>query len=308
MSSILVTGASGFVGKPLVERLVRDGADVHAVSTQETHPNVRGIHWHRLDLRDTDATARLLRDVRPERLVHLAWYVEHGKFWDASENLDWVVASLQLARAFADAGGRRAVMLGSCAEYDWTAAGTPLREGTSPVDPATFYGVCKDSLHRAGTAFAAKSGFEFAWGRLFFLYGPREAPGRLVSSVARSLLAGEPVDTTSGTQRRDFMHVDDVAGALAALALSHVEGAVNIATGEAWPVARIVEEIAIAAGRPDQVRLGALPDRAGEPELIVADVTRLREEVGFSPRRELAQGIADTVDWWRERSGHADGR
>jgi nucleoside-diphosphate-sugar epimerase len=212
----------------------------------------------------------------------------------------WVERSLALLRAFAGAGGRRAVMLGSCAEYDWSAADGPLQETSSARAPATLYGVAKDALHRVASAYADEQGFELAWGRPFFFYGPREDPRRLVAAVVRALLAGEELDTTSGRQRRDFLHVEDVAGALAALLHSTVLGPVNIASGEAVAVASVIDAIAELLGSPQLIRRGALPERP-EPQLLLADVARLREQVGFRPSFTLSDGLAETVRWWREQ-------
>jgi len=298
---VLLTGASGFVGLPTLAALAAEGAEVHALCSSPAPAGPAGVQWHRLDLGDAAAVDALMAELRPERLVHLAWYVEHGLFWDAPENLHWVERSLHLLRAFAAAGGRRAVLLGTCAEYDWSAAEGPLRELDSPLAPTTLYGIAKDAMRRLSGAYAEREGFQLAWGRLFFLYGPREAPGRLVSSVIRSLLAGEPVDTTAGAQRRDFLHVADAAAAVAALAHSDVLGAVNIASGEAVSVAEVLDQIAAATGRPDLLRRGALPERPDEPPLLLADVSRLRDEVGFRPALDLAAGVADTVAWWRRQ-------
>jgi nucleoside-diphosphate-sugar epimerase len=299
---VLVTGATGFVGRPTVAALAGEGFEVHALSSRLEPPAVAGVQWHRADLRSDLEVDALLADLAPEQLLHMAWEVQPGRFWDAPENLLWVERSLHLVRAFAEAGGRRAVLLGTCAEYDWSRARAPLEELTSPLAPSTLYGVAKDALRRVLTAYAEQVGFELAWGRLFFLYGPREAPGRLVSSLITSLLAGEPVATTAGAQRRDFMHVDDVAGGIAALLASGVTGPVNLASGVARTVAEVVDQIALATGRGELIERGALADRPGEPALLVADTTRLRDEVGFTQRIDLADGIADAVEWWRAQS------
>jgi nucleoside-diphosphate-sugar epimerase len=309
MSGVLVTGASGFVGLPLIAQLARGGHEVHALSSRADPAEVPGVRWHLADLGAESAADALIAELAPDRLVHLAWYVEHGRFWSAPENALWVERSLRLLRAFARGGGRRAVMLGTSAEYDWSAADAPLRELLSPLAPSTLYGVAKDALRRSSEALAEQEGFEMAWGRLFFLYGPREDPRRLVASVIRSLLEGSSVKTTSGEQRRDFLHVEDVAGALLALLESSVCGPVNIASGQATAVAEIVDQLAGAIGRPELVLRGAIPDRREEPPLLLADISRLREEVGFQARWTLADGLADAIRWWRETGGaRAEGR
>ena len=119
MSRILLTGATGFIGRHVLPRLK---GEVHAVTTRPP-PAGDSVRWHRADLL---SSAEIVAEVRPEVLVHLAWYVEPGRYWTAPENIQWVEASLALLRAFAGAGGRRAVVAGTSAEYDWHAVGEPL--------------------------------------------------------------------------------------------------------------------------------------------------------------------------------------
>jgi nucleoside-diphosphate-sugar epimerase len=291
VSRVLVTGATGFIGRGTLAPLRALGYEVHAVARRER--SGAGITWHVADLLDPDATARVVAAARPSHLLHLAWYAEHGRFWTSPENVRWVEATLALMRAFTAAGGRRAVIAGTSAEYDWDHGF--CSEAVTPLRPATLYGIAKDATRRVASAAAEQAGVSLAWGRVFFLYGPGEHPDRLVASVARALMEGRPAETSSGIQVRDFMHVDDVAGAFAVLLDSGAEGAVNIASGEPVRVREVVEELARAAGRPDLPRLGALPDRAGEPPLLVADVRRLRDEVGFTPAWSLPAGLAQTL-------------
>jgi nucleoside-diphosphate-sugar epimerase len=294
VSRVLLTGATGFVGRRVVAPLVAAGHEVHAVTSRPEHAEGDAVTWHRADLL---ASPDVVRDIAPDVLVHLAWYVEHGRFWTAPENVRWVEASLALLRAFAAAGGARAVMAGTCAEYDWRALEGACHEDRTPLRPATLYGAAKHALHTVGSRFAEAEGFGLAWGRIFFVYGPGEPRERLVPSVGAALIAGEEVPTTRGDQQRDFMHVRDVAAAFAALASSDVTGAVNVASGHSVTVRQMVDAIAAAAGRPELLRPGVLPTRAGDPALLVADVTRLRDEVGFTPSVPLTDGVADTLAW-----------
>jgi nucleoside-diphosphate-sugar epimerase len=287
---VLVTGATGFIGRQASPLLTERGYEV------------RGVGGGDVDLLEAGAAESLIAEVRPSHLLHLAWYAVPGTFWTAPENADWVEASLRLLRAFADAGGGRATIAGSCAEYEWTGTGVLSERGT-PLRPATFYGACKNELRSRSEDLAADRGLSLAWGRIFFLYGPHEPPGRLVSQVASALVKGEPASTSEGTQRRDFLHVRDVASAFAALLDSGVEGPVNVGSGAAVPVREVVSLIAEATGRPELVRCGELPAQPGDPPVLEADVARLRGEVGWSPAISLAEGIRETVAWWKASAG-----
>ncbi|MEK6255519.1 MAG: NAD-dependent epimerase/dehydratase family protein, partial [Gemmatimonadales bacterium] len=263
MKRILVTGAGGFIGRNTLEPLRARRFEVHgAIATGEVL-DVRGVVEHGVDLLDPHQVRRLLSDVTPSHLLHLAWCTEHGEYWETPENLDWVAASLTLARAFYDHGGRRMVVAGSCAEYDpggEDGCETPTCiERVTRCHPSTLYGVSKHALHTLVSAFNARVGISGAWARIFFLFGPNEDPNRLVASVIRALLSGEPAECTHGEQVRDFLHVADAGSALAALVDSDVEGPVNVASGAAVPLRELLQMLGRHLGRNDLIRLGARP-------------------------------------------------
>jgi nucleoside-diphosphate-sugar epimerase len=263
------------------------------------------VFVHRCDLLDPAQQEGLIRQIAPSHLLHLAWYTRHGEYWHAPENLTWTAASLQLTLLFSRQGGARAVFAGTCAEYDWD---HPLAvEDVTPLRPRTLYGTAKHALHQVVESFARTVSLSQAWGRLFFPFGPHEAPERLVPSVVRALLLGEPARCSEGSQVRDFVYVSDAAAALVALLDSAVTGAVNVG-GFALPVRDLVQEIGRQAGRPHLIRFGALPARAGDPPELRADLHRLGSEVKFAPRFSMEAGVRETIDWWRLRLGGAPSR
>lgn len=295
---VLVTGASGFVGRFVVRELVRLNAEVHALSRRRPDADVcAGASWTPCDLLDAASAERAMETIKPDIVVHLAWCVEHGAFWTSPLNADWVAATAQLARAATQSGTRRFVGAGTCYEYDWPSDGD-CDEAATPIKPSTLYARSKNAARQELEAVFAGSKVSFAWARLFFLYGPGEDVRRLVPSVARALILGNPAPCSRGLAVRDFMDVRDAGAALARLALSDAMGAVNIASGTAVSVADIASTLGRLAGRQDLVQLGALPDRPGEPPRITATVARLNSIGGVTASMKLELGLADALRYW----------
>lgn len=294
MKRVLVTGATGFIGRHSLAPLMAGGYEVHAVNARRKPEERKGVVWHQADLLKADGVESLMQKVRPSHLLHFAWYAVPGKYWTAPENLAWVRASVDLMQAFSGQGGRRAVMAGSCAEYDWKF--DYCSELFTPCRPATLYGSCKHGTRLLLEAWSRQTGISSAWGRIFFLYGPGEHPSRLIPSVIASLLRGEPARCTHGNQVRDFMHVEDVAAAFVALLDSEARGPVNIASGNPVALKDVVRGIADCLHQPGLVQLGAIPAPAGEPDALIADIVRLRDEVGFRPRYKLKKGIEQMIN------------
>jgi nucleoside-diphosphate-sugar epimerase len=294
---VLVTGATGCIGRHVLPVLAARGWDVHAVSSHP-QPAATGVTWHVADLLAPDGARAVTRAVAATHLLHLAWYIAPGKWAAAPENYGWVEASLALVRAFREAGGQRVVVSGSCLEYDWRYG--YCTEGLTPHTPHTFYGICKHALQTMVTGYSAVTGLSSAWGRAFFLYGPHEHPDRLVAAVTRALVSGEPARSSHGNQIRDYLFVQDVADAFVALLESDVTGPINLASGRAITLRTIIERLGALTGRGDLLRIGAIPAAATDMPLVVADTTRATRELHWQPRVDLDEGLSRTIAWWRE--------
>jgi nucleoside-diphosphate-sugar epimerase len=299
MRRVLLTGATGLIGSHCVDPLLRRGYEVHALSRAPRDPDGSGAVWHQADLLHSGSAREVIERVRPTDLLHLAWYVVPGKLIAAPENFEWVTASFELVRRFADAGGTRLAVCGSGYEYDW--AYGYCTEGITPCVPDTVYGACKHALHEMVRAYADGLALSAAWPRVFFLYGPREHPQRLVASVIRALLCGEPAPCSHGRQIRDYLHVQDVAEGLVAVLDSDVRGAINICSGQATTLRELVLTIVRLTGREALVRLGAVPARANDVPLVVGSNARAAA-LGWSPRYDLESGLRQTIAWWSERA------
>jgi nucleoside-diphosphate-sugar epimerase len=299
MKRVLVTGASGCIGRHVLPRLIDHGWDVCAVSSRQI-PDEGRVTWRRADLVTSNTAAEAIAEFKPTHLLHLAWYIAPGRWAFANENFAWVDASMRLLRAFAESEGRRIVTAGSCLEYDWSAG--ICSEDRTPLRPHSTYGVCKHALQLLTTEFAARNGLSSAWARPFFLYGPHEHPDRLVSSVIRAILAGQPARTSHGNQVRDYLYVQDVADAFVELLESDVAGPINVASGQPIALREISERIAGLLGRRDLLQLGAIPAASTDTPLVVADMSHAASVLPqWQPRVSLDDGLAASIRWWREQ-------
>jgi nucleoside-diphosphate-sugar epimerase len=301
MKQVLLTGATGFIGRQTIDPLIRRDFEVHCTyrtKKPDTTCNEKNVIWHKVDLLNRNNIEQLFESVSPEYLLHLAWDVTPGLYLESIHNFDWLVSSLNLLHEFSASGGTRAVCAGTCFEYDLM--GGNCTEYVTSTRPTTYYGICKSHLQSIGEKYADKADFDFAWGRIFYPYGPFEHPARLVPSVINSLLTGEIAQCTHGNQIRDFLHVADVADAFVALLDTDVNGIVNIGSGKPVSIKELVLLIANNLRKEEDVRLGALPSRENEPPVIVADTNRLKKEVHCCQKYSLEEGIMDTISWWKK--------
>ncbi|HSI58345.1 MAG TPA: NAD(P)-dependent oxidoreductase [Ideonella sp.] len=297
---VLVTGGSGFIGRPVTERLRAAGAEVHLWRRAEG-PAMAGCRLHAGDLLDAAARRRVLSEARPTHLVHLAWTTAHGRYWDDPANLHWADASLDLLEAFARQGGRHALVAGSCAEYDWSALGPDGRPtADTPLQGATLYGRSKAALGQQARALAERLAITLTWGRVFFPFGPGEHPARLVPSIARALLAGQPALTGPPEVARDLLAVDDLAAMIVLLTTRGHDGALDLCSGQATPIGWVASRLAELLGQPGLLRLGALPARAGDPARL-AGSPELLATLGWQPEVGIEQGLRRSLEWWRRQ-------
>ena len=272
--------------------------EVHVAALPTPGADDPGGILHDVDLLQPGSPAAVVDAVRPTHLVHMAWFVQPGQVWGSPENVRWVEASLELMRAFGVAGGERAVFAGTCSEYGHPTA-DPCPED-APLAPTNLYGSCKAGLGQITLPFCEALGVSAAWARIFFAFGPHEHPVRLVSSISQHVLSGEEAPCSHGLQVRDYLATPEIGAALAATLESQIAGPVNVGSGVGITIAELARRTAEIAGRPELLRLGAIESGPNEPASLVADVGRLRSEVGWQPELTLEERLEQTVEWWRQ--------
>ena len=268
MSLVLLTGATGFVGRQIHRALIARGHGVRAAIRRGTAGRLAAP----ADIVETD---NLFGEDAPwwthacagvDAVIHAAWYVEHGRYSDAAENAACVTGSFALAQGASKAGVRHVIGIGTCMEY--RLPGTRIGIDTA-LEPQNFYAACKLSTYHQWRQWFAIEDVAFSWARLFYLHGEGEDPRRLAAYLHRSLASGERASLSAGTQIRDFLDVRDAAAMIASIVDSGQTGPVNICSGQAITIRAFAEDIADSYGRRDLLDFGSAPLRPSDPAAVV---------------------------------------
>ena len=282
---IFVTGGTGILGRSVVPLLRARGHEVavltRSASAADDAGSVRG------DLADADTVAGALRDFGPEVALHLAWQgLPDYALPQTLQNLDLSLRFFSLA---AQAGCRAIVSTGSCWEY---VARTGQLAEDAPTGGVEPFVAAKNSLRALGESIANAHGARFAWLRLFFVYGPGQRPNSLVPSVIEAVRRGERPALKAPYNRHDFVFVDDVASAMAAVIERRPPGSVyNVGSGYPTAVADVTAAAERLLGRSQPT---AIPD--GTPQQnFWADISRLHRDTGWQPAYDLESGLRATL-------------
>ncbi len=291
--TVLVTGASGFIGSHLCNRLIASGARLHGISRTRRESEGEQLRWWQADLKDADAVRQLVAALQPQIVFHLASYVMGARelgvvLQTFNDNL---TSTVHLLTAAAETGCRRVVLASSSEE--------PLNPGGGGF-PCSPYAAAKWASSMYGRMFHELFGLPVVMPRIFMTYGPDQRDlQKLVPFVVRHLLRGEAPKLSSGLRRADWIYVDDVVeGLLRAAVYPGIEGSsFDLGTGRLASVREIVEQIVEIMDSPVKPAFGALQDRPFEQERP-ADTTFLAEKLAYEPRTGLRQGLEETVEWY----------
>lgn len=268
---ILLTGATGFVGRHVLSELAARNCRVRVVVREGKQEQIgQSIAIERIivtpDMWCETAAWWSETCQGVDTVIHVAWYAEPGRYLHSPVNRDCLEGTLRLAQGASDAKVRRFLGVGTCFEYD---LGVGRLSVATPLRPATPYAAAKVEAFNALSQSLPLWGIEFAWCRLFYLYGEGEDERRLVPFLRAKLKAGEPAELTSGQQIRDYLDVRDAGRMVADVALGTMQGPINICSGIPVTIRQLAEQIADEYGRRDLLRFAARPDNPVDPPCVI---------------------------------------
>jgi nucleoside-diphosphate-sugar epimerase len=299
MKRVVVTGASGFIGCQTLKLLNKSGYEVCAITSDiKNKLTIEGVHWEEINLLNKEDIKPILEKFNPTDFLHFAWDATPGKYTNSEENLKWVRASIDMLILFKNNGGKRFVFAGTCFEYDLKYG--YLIENTTPTNPSSLYGTCKLSFENIAQKYCLNNDIKFITGRIFYLYGERENSRRVIPYVINCLLNNETAYCSHGNQVRDFLNVKDVASAFVEILKSDVEGVVNIGSGNAIKLREILLKIGEKLEKKQLINFGDENTPMNEPEMIVANINKLKNETNWVQKYDLNSGLDETINWWME--------
>jgi UDP-glucose 4-epimerase len=294
--SVLVTGASGFIGTHLCHRLITCGATVHALSREPQRSKSEYLQWWQVDVMDIAALRRVCESVQPRLVFHLASHVQGAR--EVAQVLPTfygnLASTVHLLTALSEIGCDRVVL--ACSQ-----------EEPETVDRTTFarspYAAAKWASGIYGRMFYELFQLPVVMPRIFMTYGPNQHDTKkLVPFVIIQLLRGKTPKLGSGHRRADWIYVDDVVDGLLRAAISPgIEGCTfDLGAGSLVSVREIARHISEIVGANVEPEFDVLPDRPFEQERS-ADTTFLLKQLGYRPKTSLKLGLETTIAWYRQQ-------
>jgi nucleoside-diphosphate-sugar epimerase len=309
MKRTIVTGATGFVGANLARRLLADGHKVH-LFVRPQHRTWRieairsAVQVHSVDFADEERLTRLVSEIRPDWIFHLAAYGAYATQTNLQQMIQTnIVGTVNLVETCLRSGFEAFVNTGSSSEYGF--------KGDAPaenawLEPNSHYAVTKASATMFCRYTAQSRGVHLPTLRLYSVYGPYEEPTRLLPTVITRGLAGELPSLAHPDIARDYVYVDDVNEAYIRAASHPTQelGAVyNVGTGTQTTLREVVEVAGRMLGVTAEPQWGSMPKRVWDTTVWIADSRKIQDALAWQPRFAFEDGFRAIVEWFRGNPG-----
>lgn len=305
--SVFVTGANGFIGANLTRKLLKQNLDVHILAQDIKRlsrlKDVLGlIRLHTGDLLDLSSLERIFKKVKPDYIIHLATYSKYQDQQAASKMIDVnIKGTFNLLLSTSHINYEAFVNTGSSSEYGIKSKS--MKE-TDLLEPISFYAATKASATHLCQAFAREHQKPIVSLRPFSVYGPYEEEKRFIPTMVRAVLDSKPIKLTPGTQRRDFVFVEDIVNIYLKTIINgkKLSGQIlNMGTGIEYSNDEVVKTLFNVTGKKVKIEKGAFPKKIWDTSHWVADITKTKRLLHWKPEFSLAEGLKKTYEWHLRR-------
>lgn len=303
---VLVTGISGFIGSHLARRLVEERAEVYGLVRNSSNlwrikdlKNQTDLHY--ADLTDFELVRKVVQGIKPQKVFHLAAYVDVSRSFEVMDEMVEVniKGSLNLLKALDGTGYDCFINTGTCEEYGDNPV--PFREEQIP-NPVSPYSASKVATTMLCQMLHKTKGLPIITLRPFLTYGPGQESNMLIPSLIKKALKSEAFEMTEGEQTREFNYVDDIVDGFikASITPGAIGEIINIGNGLEYRIRDVVEMVLKLLNSPVKPKFGALSYRLGETWHFYCDNTKAKEILGWKPRVNLEDGLKMTINWFQK--------
>lgn len=272
---VLLTGALGFIGSKILKELTKYDVRITALvrenkkySNQINDERINYIYIDDLFNKDLKWWLGILKDI--DCVIHSAWYTENSKYLHSKKNLECLKGSLNLIEACSISKIKFFVGIGTCFEYDFNYTNKKLTTST-PLNPKSPYTLAKVSLLNSLKLLQITSDFQFAWCRIFYVYGEGDDPRRLIPYIHDMLNKSQKAYIKNGDLIRDYIDVKEAGKLIAKIALNCSNGEFNICTGEGKMIRDLALEIGKFHKKPDLIFFEDSNKNKTSPAKIIGD-------------------------------------
>lgn len=303
---VLISGISGFIGSHLARRLVKEEAEVYGLVRKSSNlwriNNIKNqVSIYYADLKDFESVRRIIRDIQPLKIFHLAAYVDVSRSFDVVDKMieDNIKGALNLLRALDGIEYDCFINTGTCEEYGDNLV--PFREDQIP-NPVSPYSASKVSTTMFCQMLYKTIGLPIITLRPFLTYGPGQESNMLIPSVIKSVIKNESFEMTEGEQTREFNYVDDIVEGFIKASISQraIGEIINIGNGLEYKIKDVVQKILELMNSPVKPKIGVLNYRPGETWHFYCDNTKAMELLGWKPKVNLEDGLKMTINWFKK--------
>jgi len=304
MKKVILTGGTGFIGRHVLENLIKLGYEIYVISRKEptneflSFLNFKNVKHYKIDILEINNIESFISRIKPTHLIHLAWDTKHPDNLKSMDNFLFVLASMHLFKNFIKYGGKRAVVSGTYLEYNLDYG--YLIEDITPCSYDTQYTACKNALYILLKSISQVTALSFCWARIFNVYGPYDFNNRrLIPYLITQLINSKEAVLNSGDSYRDFIYVSDVASALTCLLEGEVEGIVNIGSGIPVKISEVALKIGEKLNKLDFLKFNTSFTKENNT-FSVSDNRRLKSLTTWQQEYDLNTGLELTISWWKK--------
>lgn len=238
---ILVTGSNGIIGIEVLKqlKLFYPNADIYQMNRKKIENNKKSFSIDLLNI-NNEEVSKILNDIKPNLLFHLAWYTDHKDYLTSSLNKSWETATINLINAFYNSGGEKFIGLGSSIEYDWNFQ-SPFKENSLDLNGNKWaYGEAKTNVFKYLNSL---KGISFQWDRVFFVFGPGQSKSRLIPLIIDNAINGGTPLKANLNLKRDYISTYEIGKQVTMMSTCNHIGSINICSGNSPTLQEIISMI-----------------------------------------------------------------